>query len=111
MEYKGQLQSMYDICDALNFNNRDTNQGKFIPEISITSAEGPIKCFKNMHFALYYVYKKCKTLLVTVDYVGKTIDGDLSGSIKDWKLLINSKIIKWIDNGGIKTLDNDGRVK
>lgn len=97
MEYKSEdLQFIYDICDGLNNCFKDLLKGKFIPEISINNTDSSFKCFKTLHFTLFYVYKKTLIPIITIDYTGKVVDGSLKESIDCWKKMIISEIFKWV---------------
>ncbi len=109
MEYKDtDLAFIYDLVDGLNLlGQRLKLQGRFIPAVKITATESSFKCFKNMSFSLFYCYKSHKVKLLTVDFVGKTVEGTLLDSIKVWKRLITSNILEWTSNGGLEDIKKE----
>lgn len=114
MEYSEKdLQFIYDLCDGLNILAGQVSlKGRFIPEVLITNAKGSFKCFKDLHFSLFYTYKSRKSVILTINFVGKSVEGSLKESIEVWKRLITSQIMKWLSDGELqKIFDDNGRAE
>lgn len=114
MEYSTtDIQFIYDLCNGLNLlAQKFSLNGRFIPEVLITNAGTSFKCFKNLHFSLFFLYKSQKNVILTQDYVGKSVEGSLKDAIKMWNLLVTSMIMKWLAEGGFqKLIEENGRAE
>lgn len=94
MEYKDIFK---EIVDSLNYYNREY-KGVFIPNITIQTAEGPYKCFKNIMFCLYHKYLKDNNKVFDVTLTAKEVNGSIDADLVVIKNLVCSKIFELVSN-------------